>query len=537
MIHTYIRINSAIMGLSILTALELTSCTKKFDTINKPWQGSPTASVQQLYDGIVSNLQLNNDQQFENQWLYPITQQGAVYHRSDYAYGESDWSNFYANLSAYDILMTTIAASPDTAIYTNVKAMVKTLRAYQAIKMSNFYGDIPYSQAGQAINYSPGNDTVVTPVYDSQQSIYLSCLSDLQWAVNNFSTDPSQYSLGSNEFVLQNGIPQWIEFANSLRLRIALTMYGKDPTDATPVITDALSKPLLDADNTNVGLYPASISLFSLTDLLYSFYQECYLRMGTTMWELMSSNNNTDGSGIFDPRCTLFYEANGDSLWVPYPQNPTASTPVEGTVQPYAQARKTDWASNKTGNLYADFNYYWEQAPLMPELFMTASEAHFLKAEVYARGIGGVAQNMTTAQTEYNAGITASVNFWTQQVINNSSVWVVNAPTALPGTAAINTLLTNPVVLFNASTAVQQIYAQEWIDMFRQPWDAWTLLRRTGGQTPMDPNNASYYTTTWAIYNRVPYPSSESQYNRANWDKETDNGVTDVPGTKIWIQP
>jgi hypothetical protein len=518
----------------------ISSCTKDFKTINTPWQGSPTASVAQLYVAFVSNMAQGGQQVGYNSWVYPLTQQGVVYTKADYSYGsdgDTYWSNFYHNLPNYEAMMTLIGTYKDTTIYTNVKAMMKVLRGYMAIKLSNFFGDMPYSAAGQAVYYSPTNDTVLTPPYDKQQAIYLSVLNDLKWAVDNFSTDPSQFSLGSNDLVLENNIPQWIEFANSLRLRIALTMYAKDPTDATPQITDALTKPLLDGDNTNVGLYPGTnIPNMDLSARLYSFGTECRLRMGTTMWHLMSSTNAQDGSGIFDPRCNIFFEPNNDTLWNPFPQNPTDSTPAE-EGSPYDEGiRNTDWA-NKDGNpptpnLYANFNYYWAVDVNIPELFMTAAEVYFLKAEIYAAGLGGVPQNMSTAQTEYNAGITQSVNFWTQQAIN-SQVWVVNKPSGPPTQSAINTLLTSPVVQFNPATALQQIYAQEWIDLFRQPWDAWTLMRRTGNQTPMDPNNAGSYTQIYGSLNRYQYPGTEATYNEANWTAET--GGTDKTSTKIWV--
>jgi len=367
--------------------------------------------------------------------------------------------------------------------------------------------------------------------------IYLACLADLQWAVNNFNaTDPKQYSLGTNDLVLLNNIPQWIEFANSLRLRIAVTMYDKDQADATTQITDALSKPLLDADGTNVGLYPGTnIPKMDLGARQYSFGTECRLRMGTTMWHLMSSTNAEDGSGIFDPRCTIFFEPNNDTLWNPFPQNPTTSTPPEGG-DPYNPQRDNDWAdkngNNGTVNLYADFNYYWARDVNIPELFMTTAEVHFIKAEIYARGLG-VAANTGTAQTEYTAGATASVNFWTNQAIN-SQVWVVNKPTGLPDLTAF---FANPIVAFDAADptghGLQQIYAQEWIDMFRQPWEAWTLLKRTGGQTPMDSTNAAGYTQTYGNYNRYQYPGSEQTYNYTNWYAETKGN--DLVSTKIWI--
>lgn len=526
-----------------MMAIIFPSCTKDFTKINTPWNGSPVATVPQLYVAFVSNLAQGDAQVTYNSWTYPITQQGVVYTKADYAFGNDgneDWSKFYHNLSNYNAMLSVIAGEPDTTIYTNVKAMMKVLKAYQAIKLSNFFGDMPYSQAGKGIEYSPSNSGVLTVPYDKQQDIYLASLADLKWAVDNFNTsDPKQFSLGSSDLVLLNNIPQWIEFANSLRLRIAVTMYDKDQADATTEITDALSKPLLDVDNTNVGLYPGTnIPNMDLGARQYSFGTECRLRMGTTMWQWMSSTNATDGSGIFDPRCTIFFEPNDSSQWNPFPQNPTASTPAEGG-DPYNYERDNDWANkngnNGTINLYADFNYYWGRDVNIPELFMTAAEVHFIKAEIYARGLGAAA-DATTAQTEYTSGVTASVNFWTTQAIN-SSVWAVNKPSGLPDVATMNAFLANPVVAFDAADAtgqgLKQIYAQEWIDMFRQPWEAWTLLRRTGGLTPMDPNNSTFYTQTYGGYNRYQYPGSEQTYNYKNWYAET--AGTDLVATKIWI--
>jgi hypothetical protein len=533
----YKKMHSAATAI-VLFAIVCASCTKNFQTMNTPWNGSPIATIPQIYTAFVSNLVQGGDQVTYNSWTYPITQQGVVYTKPDYPYGgdgNTDWSNFYHNLSNYNAMMGLIAAAPDTTIYTNVKAMMKVLRAYQAIKLSNFFGDMPYSDAGKAIYYGTAN---YTPTYDKQQSIYLSCLADLEWAVNNFNaTDPKQYSLGTGELVLENNISQWIEFANSLRLRFAVTMYAKDQADAASQITDAITKPLLDADGTNVGLYPGTnIPNMDLSARAYSFGTECRLRMGTTMWKWMSSTNAQDGSGIFDPRCNIFFEPNNDTLWNPFPQNPTISTPAEGG-DPYNESnRDANWAdkngNNGTVNLYADFNYYWARDMNIPELFMTTAEVHFIKAEIYALGLGLTA-NPATAQTEYNAGVTASVNFWTTQAIN-SQAWVVNKPTGLPDLTAF---FANPVVAFDLADptghGLQQIYGQEWIDLFRQPWEAWTLLRRTGGKTPMDSTNSGYYTQTYGSYNRYQYPGSEQTYNFANWFAETKN--IDLVTTKIWI--
>ncbi|HZY39499.1 MAG TPA: SusD/RagB family nutrient-binding outer membrane lipoprotein, partial [Mucilaginibacter sp.] len=468
------------MMVAVLLASIFASCTKNFQKENATWNGSATATLQQIYLGIGSNMDATaqGEDNAGTRWLYPITQQGAVYATSDYSYGQgANWTGFYQNLAAMNQMFSTMAASPDSATYTNAVAMLKVLRAYQALELSNFYGDIPYSKAGRGLS---GSTTDLTVPYDKQQAIYLSCLKDLTWAVNNFNTTSStQYSFGSSEFLLLNNIAQWIKFANSLRLRYALTMYDKDNGDAGPIIADALTKPLLtDPVNDVVGLSATNIPGLGFDNNAagrgFSFRQECRLRMGSTMWNLMSNNNNTDGSGIFDPRCKIYFEVNGNGDWAPYPQDPL--TPIVDGGDPYNVARDGDWTLDKAGNLYSDFNYYWGRDGVeggstnpIPEIFMTPAEVHFLKAEVYARGIAGVAQNMATAQTEYEAGVTASLTFWDTMAFN-SSVWVVNKPaSATPSNADITAVLTNPKVAFNTANAVQLIYAQEWIDLFRQP--------------------------------------------------------------------
>ncbi|HVW15895.1 MAG TPA: SusD/RagB family nutrient-binding outer membrane lipoprotein [Mucilaginibacter sp.] len=520
------------------------SCTKDFQKINATWNGSASATFSQMYQSIGSNLDLTaqGEDNAGTRWLYPITQQGAVYAASDYGYGGgANWNGFYQNLAAENQMLSVIAANPDSANYTNAKAMLKVLRAYQAIELSNFYGDIPYFKAGKGLS---GSTTDLNVPYDKQQAIYLSCLKDLTWAVNNFnSSSSSQFSFGSSEFLLANNIPQWVKFANSLRLRYALTMYDKDNQDAGPIIADALNKPLLtDPIDDVVGLSPANIPGlgfdYNAAGRGFSFRQECRIRMGSVMWNLMSNNNNTDGSGIFDPRCKIFFEVNGNGAWAPYPQNPVTAI-VDGG-DPYNTGRDNDWSSYKTGNLYSDFNYYWGRdgvAPgstgTVPEIFMTPAEVHFLKAEVYARGIAGVAQNMTTAQTEYEAGITSSLTFWMTMAYTDP-IWAVNKPASgTPGNTDLSAVLTNPKVAFDASNAVKLIYAQEWIDLFRQPWVAWTLMRRTGGATPADPNNPAGYAQNYGSLQRYQYPGDEQLYNNVNWKAET--GGNDVTSTKIWV--
>jgi len=536
---------TAIIATMVFIAAILASCTKNFQKENASYSGPASATLQQLYTGIGANLDRAADigDNAEARWLYPITQLGAVYAVSDFGFEENqNWQLFYANLPAMNQMLSTMQSSPDSATYINAEGMVKVLRAYQALELSNTYGDMPYSKAGKAFS---GSTADLKVPYDKQQAIYLSCLSDLAWAVNHFNTaGTTQFSFGS-DFLLGNNIGQWKAFANSLRLRYALTIYDKDNTDAGPIIADALTKPLLtDPVADVVGLSQANIPGISFdidgAGRAFFFRQESRARMGSTLWNLLS-DNNTD-SGIFDLRANIYFEKNGNGEWAPYPQNPV--TPIADGGDPYNTNRdptQDGWAAPayKAGNLYSDYNYYWGRdgnisgsTGACPEIFMSAAETDFLVAEAYAKG-AGVTQNSAAAKTAYEAGVTASLTFWKNMAFN-SSVWVVNKPaSATPTSTEISAVLTNPKAAWDASNALSLIYAQEWIDLFRQPWVAWTLMRRTGNATPADATNPAGYKQNYGSLQRYQYPSDESQLNNANWQAAT--GGSDLTSTKIWI--
>jgi len=69
------------------------------------------------------------------------------------------------------------------------------------------------------------------------------------------------------------------------------------------------------------------------------------------------------------------------------------------------------------------------------------------------------------------------------------------------------------------------IYTQCWIDMFRQPWDAYALARRTG-MTPREGDALNHF--------RMPYPPSEKQYNTENCNEAISRQGDDSPQSKIW---
>jgi hypothetical protein len=513
------------------------ACKKDFEKINTPRTAATSATTPELFNAIVSSLPLEaGEQSVHHAWIYPITQQAMITSGS-YPYNNAVnglWANYYSALASYRLLEERISTATDPSTMNNLYAMLKTIMAYKTIKMTNYFGSMPYSKAGYAaLKGSEG----FKAAYDKQDAIYAAVLTDLKWAVDNLSTGATQYSVGAYETLFKNDIAMWIKFANSLRLQAAMTISSKNATLAATHVTEALNKPLL-VDGENVGMWPTKIPGLQFDWRKWSFSANCYLRMGTTMWELMSSNNNTDGSGIFDIRARIFYEPNKAGTWAAYPQNPTVSTPPEGGAPYNWEKRDVDWTDKGAANIYSPFNYYFEKdITTIPELMLTAAQVFFLKAEAYNRGIG-VSANPATAKAEYDKGIAASLNMW-KGIAFNSPAWVVAKPASATATAGeITAVTTNVLTAYNLvtpATALKQIYAQYWIDAFRQPWDAWTLLRRTGGNTPMSATNTAYYTTNFGVYNRFTYPQEESSYNFDNWKAET--GSNDLAVTKIWLMP
>ena len=512
----------------LIGLLSVTSCDQDFGDINNGWDSKLyTANIPGLTNDLISRIvKTGSHNRIPTAWLYQWNQSAAMYAASGYRLDDNTtqpWEqNFRAMANAVDI-ENLIAEKEDLASYTNIAAIVKVLMAEKALENTLLYGDMPYSEAGRGFLSPDG----FRPVYENQQSIFETALNDLTWAVDNLSaSDPSQVSLGGSDTLFQNDINMWIVFANSLRLKYAMTMRDANPSFADGIIKDALTKPLLAPDE-KVSLGSANIPNLEISRDGY-YRGNAYVRMGSTMWEAMSSSNAVDGSDIYDLRCKILFESNEDDEWIPYPQVPTTTTPTV-LGNPYERSRLDNWDTNRSN--YAAINVYYVNDRTIPQLVVTGSEISFIKAELYNRGIAGVSADPALAESNYNAGITASVKFW-YKLANESPIWAVNKPAAEPTDAELDAMLTNLEVAYSAdpATALSQIYKQWWVALFHQPYASWDLQRRTNNGTPGVPLTSGLVTD----FNRLTYPPSERETNRDNWNAVT--GGSDSETKKIWIQ-
>ena len=519
--------------------LFLNSCEKGFEDLNKNPEFPTQTDIGPLFNFVIQSTQLGGDEQLfmHNEVIYPISQQGALTAETfqNTPRGTEDiWTRYYTSLANVRELEKRFDEyEGEQEATNNVRAMVKIMLAYQTFRVTDLFGDIPFFAAGKAFQ----SLEFLEPKYDSQESIYKFLLDELKWANDNLNTssDPqttsgeAYLSFGNFDNIFNaagsNGnasVLLWKKFANSLRLRYALRMVEKDASFANPILQDVLENdlPLIEPGE-DVGLYPRDLD-WEKTSTHYSFHEHKKLRMGSTIWNMMSENDNIDGSGIFDPRAHIFFESNNANEWVAFPQIPDANTTVAGGI-PYQGHRDVNYSTKGADNIYSPFNYYLIRDRFdVPEMMMTAAEVNFLKAEIYFRGLG-VAVDEGEARAQYTTGVVNSIKFW-QDIFQNTSIWE-NKPAVLSSGEIFSVTNHPQISIFNSNDQLNLIYAQRWMDAFRQPWEAYALLRRTQA-TPREGAIPDYY--------RFAYPSTEIQNNADNWAEQVGRMGEDSPEVKVW---
>jgi hypothetical protein len=518
------------------------SCTTDFQQVNSNPTSPNSTTIAPLMNGVISSFLLGWYEQasLSNDWYYESTQLAGETSLSGYlmASGVNEiWNGYYSTLQNINQAQDLINAASDKESFNNIQAILYTLKAYKTFRITDQFGDIPYFNAGKA--YS-GSTSALHPAYDKQQDIYDSLLVNLSWAVSNINTSSNPVSakgnayatLGSYDVLYGNDMTKWKAWANSLLLRYSLQLAEKDPATAAKYAAIAFNANTFIADGADVCMWPAQLGGLDLSDRIWSFGSggTGYVRISSTCWNLMADGTNT--SDIFDPRAFVFAEPNAAGAWAPY----VIGSGVPDQVNPYDYTMTAGDPQNMHGCIFSPINYWLvRDEHYIPEIIMTSAETHFLKAEAYLRGIG-VSQSTANANTEYQTGITASVNFWyyiAQHTNTTEDPWTTVEPLSFTP-AQLAALLANSKVAFTASTSddLNKIYAQEWLDNFRQPWLAFNLWRRTG-LTPTDPAAVEDESHT-SLY-RLPYPQDEAVNNTDNYNAElqTMNGVNST-SFKVW---
>ncbi len=549
--------------------LLVTSC-KKFGDMNVNPISPTGTEIGPLFNGVVSSLAYNGNEMFylDNEIFYPETELGAL--TSD-AWGnfqigtQAVWDNYYYALANIRDIEKRLEekSSTDPEICNKVKAQLIVLKAFKTFKVTDYFGDIPYSEAGK-IWYNTTEASNKKPKFDSQKDIYESLLNELVWAreillENKAQTDLGNdfFSLGVYDVLYANNYEKWAKIANSLILKHGLRMYDKNSAFADPLLKDAFNKPVIDDYWCGSGgfmLWPATLTN-GVGDVNWSFREHRNLRMGETVFAQMSDSDDPTGADIFDLRTYIFFDTNHKTdefpqgAWRGFPQMKDASTPTEGGT-PYERTRDQNYAFKGPSCLYSPFNYYLirdnsDQIGFIPRILMSAAEVSFIKAEIAFRGI--VSISAMESEQLIVSGITNSYYIWLQlhsdATVQYNPVWKYTYPALADAlqsgdfysvASSYASQILNHVIYMNLEfdytpeAYIEVIHQQRWLDLFRQPGEAWCLARRAM-DTPTTTNHQKL------TYYRLPYPPTEITYNYENYAEQISkmsNG--DTKYTKVW---
>ena len=564
------NIKNILFASTAIIALALGSCTKGFEEMNKN-QMSPTGTdIGPLFNGVISSLTWNSNEQFYlwNEVFYAETELGAL---TSEAWGnmsigvDAVWNNYYlalANIHDIDKRLDEMCETTgDDEIDDKVRAQLIIVEAFKTFKVTDMFGDIPYSEAGYIWYNTVENRK---PKYDSQESIYKTLLNELVWARDilnsgkpETSLGNSYYSLGAYDVMYHNDYKKWAKIANSLILRHGLRMFDKDTEFARPILVEAFDKEVVDdyyySGNGAFALWPQYLGS-NFGDEGWAFREHKNLRMGETVFAQMSKPTDNVDNTIFDPRVYIFFDTNNktaeypEGAWRAFPQTRDADTPTEGGT-PYSSARDKNYAFKGPACLYSPFNFYLiRDHVFVPQILISPAEVCFIKAEMLARGIvpGGVSGGPFTAEGLLTKGIEHSLLLWLQlpiygtdatykyiyndlqQILNKYEGNLYSAASAYASIILYEVTYANYDFGYDAEAYLEVIYQQRWLDLFRQANEAWNLARRTF-KTPTTIDHKKLVTY------RLPYPQSEVTYNFDNYNEQVKKmSHGDTRYTKVW---
>ncbi|MEP7258980.1 MAG: SusD/RagB family nutrient-binding outer membrane lipoprotein [Flavitalea sp.] len=446
-----------VIGALLLVTI-LAGCTKKFDEINTdPTTLSsltdatiPLAFAKSQYQGIygdpgIYQLVRNLFVDYWSQYfavIDPNTPTDRYVLRADWTFYQ--WGSLYSN--TWPTLKLVIEATEGKDLPAN--AIAKIWKAYIFHSATDFYGPIPYSQAGNGqLNIG----------YDSQEDIYYDLFRILDTAVTNLkAADQSRPVFGTNDLIFHGNVSKWIKLGNTLRLRLALRISGVAPEKAKEEAEKAVASGVMTdiEDDALMDVGPSSPNGLNLMSPWGGF------RMSASMESFFK--------GYDDPRLTEYYSPS------------VATGEYRGIRNGLSIAQMSASPKNDGDNLSnVGPKYGVDKANENKLTVMYAAEAYFLRAEGALNGwsMGGTAQEL------YEQGISASMHQWgiTDQSAINNYLQGSTLPVSLDDYLNSGPV-TNIPVKFGSTPEEQreQVLTQKWLALYPDGIEAWAELRRTG---------------------------------------------------------
>lgn len=356
------------------------------------------------------------------------------------------------------------------------------MKIYYAFYVSDINGSIVYSEGFQA-RYGG----TVTPKYETQEELYSLWNTQLKEDVAALKAfQPAQISLGHYDPYFHGDINAWVKAATALRLRIAMRLMKRDPEKLKSIATDILSDASnLMTSNADSWVFRAETNFTSFSDWSIDGF-----RPPKPTVDFMWANT--------DPRLRLFYQENNYTAHNLQTAIDAGKYPPGTTWNPrqYVGAHISPDSSQKVYKTWYEGKFVNDTLtldtlsllqtrlfqPVVVDRFnnpgtginffpyITYADFCFMRAELAARGV-----TTENAEQLYYEGIQASIEFY-NNAAGEAQIFDYDPVVQ----SEIDDYKAAPDVLYNSSKAVEQIVIQAYINFFKQPNEAWALIKRTG---------------------------------------------------------
>lgn len=490
----------------------------------------------------------------------------------------SKYSTFYIkvlnHLTEMRLQISELSAE-EQKFYQKLVAASDILQAYFALRITDQYGDIPYTEAADG-----RREGKLDPTYDKQEAILNQLIEELNSAIQKMDENvATSYNFAPNDIAYQGDATKWIKCANAVKLRIATRLLNQNESQARAIITSVVADGrlfeneddqfVIDIGGTYRGAPGAD---FEWKGVMWS---------AEPMVEFMKSTD--------DPRLRIFYEPNGYTQETiaafddPASISPAIDISNDNKVlyttadgedimgyryiglpafrndpnigvpdyylfadQPNSVGSNATMISKYNRRLLQECNFRYGGLPLAEgnyvDVMISYAEVCFMMAEFVLKGY-----TTGDAAEWYNKGIQSSMTTYNMlgerqdlrlRVANKEYLYLPLSDDE------ISNYLDNPTLQLNGSDDLEKVYIQQFLNFYRLPEEGWILSMRTGypkygssllARSPID-------NPELAFPRRIPPPEpgdlNVSKWLQANQDQGFNNPRDENPNVlssqRLW---
>lgn len=453
--------------LTILLTGVFMACNDRLEELNKPTKEPVEAPAETLFASGVnylfymmnnSNTNINVFRLYAQYWAQTTYPDESQYNMVTRRNPDNFWRGGYRDAlrdldEAARITNETweqLAISEEEK--NNRLAIIEFCKVYVYSALVDAFGAIPYEEAL--------NPDILQPRYQSGQEVYDAIIADLDAAIA--MVDPAADSWPSSQDLVYEGDTEaWVKFANSLKLKLAITISDVNSGKASTMVAEAVSGGVFESneDRASITYLDAFPNTHPVHEDLVQSGRDDYV-VANTIVDIMVD--------LDDPRLPIYAQPLGDG---------TFKGGVYGTNNTFSQA-------SHIGEPFYQ--------PNIEGLILDYPEVQFLLAEAAERGFSAP----LAAAEHYENGIRASMEYWGVEE------------------AAIDAYVASADVAYATAAGdwKQKIGIQHWLALYNRGFEGWTVWRRldfTGF-------NAPPLLTYDDIPERFIFPIEEATLNRAN---------------------